>query len=78
MPARNAETNLRCLFSIKTKNLNARHAAQKSRSRKCLPLDFPRDISLNHHQRAPVLPAQAAVHPIVQAARKNIMQVAFC
>jgi hypothetical protein len=59
------------------KNRNARHVAQKNRQRKCLPSDFPQDINLNHHQQAPVLPAQAVVHPIVQAAHRNIVRVAI-
>jgi hypothetical protein len=57
------------------KNRNARHAAQENRLKKCLLLDFQQDINSNHHQQAAALPAQIAVHPIVQAVRKRIAQV---
>jgi hypothetical protein len=57
------------------KNRNARYAAQKNRLKKCLLLVFPQDINPNYHQQAPALPAQVAVHPIVQAVRKHIVQV---
>jgi hypothetical protein len=54
------------------KNHNVRHAARRNQLKRCLPLDFPQDISSNHHQRAPDLPAQAAVHLIVQAVHEHI------
>jgi hypothetical protein len=49
--------------------------AQKNRLKKCLPLDFPRDINSNHHQQPTVLHAQAAVLLIVRAVHKDIVQV---
>jgi hypothetical protein len=70
MSARNAETNLKCLFSIKMKKRNVRHAAQKNQPKKCLPLAFPQEVNSNHHQQALVHPARVAVHLIVQAVRK--------
>jgi hypothetical protein len=75
MSARNAETNLRYLFLIKMTNKSVRHVAQKNRLKKCLPLDFPRDINSNHHQQPTVLHAQAAVLLIVRAVHKDIVQV---
>jgi len=57
------------------KNRNARHAARKNRPEKCLPLDFPLGINLNHHQQAPDHHARAAARLIVQAVRKHIAQV---
>ena len=47
----------------------------KKPTKKMSSFGFSAGRNSNHHQQAPVLPAQVAVHPIVQAVRKNIVQV---
>jgi len=77
MFARNVETNLKCLFLTRMKNLSVRNAARKNRPKKCLPSDFPQGANSNHHQQAPALPARVAVHPTAQLVHRKIMQVAI-